>query len=151
MPKTKSDVVDVATPTKRVRGKGKKSGLRSATTPNFTPNSARAIWEKENPLPEDIVDPVAYAEKYLEKQIPQAARELNYQLKFGDDKTRKEIALEILSFKGITKKSDASAQVVPAVQLIMNGAAPFTQVTLTTKEPSKELVEGTIVNPKEPT
>ena len=96
------------------------------------------------PIPTDIEDNVEYAQKRLEKQIPQAALELEWQLKFGDDKTRKEVALDILSFKGITKKSDGANQVVPAIQLIMNGQAPWTQVTIDSK-PKNELVEGELV------
>ncbi len=100
------------------------------------------------PIPKDIVDPVEWASKHLESLIPQSAKELEWVLKFGDAKSRKEVALELLSFKGIAKKNENTNQVVPAIQLIMNSPLPWSQVTVATEKP-KELVEGTIIKDPE--
>ena len=136
--KNKMKVDDVAKTKKRVN---QKSRLVSATEPNHL----KAL----KPIPKEAnEDPVKWASSHLENQIPQAAKELEWALKFGDDKTRREIALEILSFKGIAKKSDSNQQVVPAIQLIMSSPAPWSQVTINTKDPN-QLVEGTVVKENE--
>lgn len=119
--------------------------LKSSTKTN-NDQSKRESYFNETPGPSPTEDPVAWAEKFIEGQIAQSAKELAYQLKFGDDKTRKEIALDFLSFKGITKKGDNNGQVVPAIQVIMSGAAPWTQLTVQNKPAS--LIEGEVVKTK---
>ena len=87
------------------------------------------------PIPESAYDnPVEWSANHLEKQLPTAAKELEWQLKFGDARSRKEVAIEMLAYKGISSKGINTGIVVPAIQLIMNGPLPWTQV-----------VEGTVV------
>lgn len=102
------------------------------------------------PIPESAYDnPVEWATKHLEKQIPLSAKELEWQLKFGSAKVRKEIAIEMLAFKGISNRGPNTGQVIPAIQLIMTGAAPWSQQgennkTLPTSN-RDQLVEGELV------
>ncbi len=124
-------------------GKESKSRLQSAVSVN--PTSRQAFFEKNTPR--NVDDPTSWVNEHIDKQQIQSALELEYQLKFGDDKTRKELALEFLGFRGITKKQDTNGQVVPAIQVIMSGAAPWTQVSIESgKKP--ELVEGEVVETK---
>ena len=96
------------------------------------------------PIPSEAYDnPVEWASSHLEKQIPQSAKELEWALKFGDARTRREIAIELLGMKGISKKGEGNTQVVPAIQLIMNGNLPWTQA-LPTATKTPELIEGEV-------
>lgn len=109
-----------------------------------TPNHLKAL----DPIPPEAYDnPVEWADKHLEKQIPQAAKEVEYALKFGDAKTRREIAKDILSFKGIAKKGDGATQVVPAIQLIMNGSLPWS-AKIESGPTTPALIEGEVIKEK---
>jgi hypothetical protein len=146
MPKKKLEVDDIdvdSIPRDKI-------GRRNPKRPNQTNRmaSAEKVGTHLNALekiPQEAMDnPVEWASKHLEKQIPLAAKELEWQLKFGDAKTRREIALETLAFKGISNRGPNTGQVVPAIQLIMSGPLPWTQVALPANQ-SPKLVEGLII------
>lgn len=124
-----------------IKKKKRKSTNRMQSAEHANPSHLSVL----DPIPSDITDPVEWASEHLKKQIPQAAKELEWALKFGDAKTRRETALELLAFKGISKKTENNGQVVPAINLIMNGnTLPWAQPELP-KVTAPELVEGEIV------
>ncbi len=101
-----------------------------------------------DPIPESAsTNPVEWATSHLEKQIPLAAKELEWQLKFGDMRTRREIALETLAFKGISSKGTNNATIVPTIQLIMNAPLPWSQATsLGAGNNNNSHIEGEVVS-----
>lgn len=132
--KTKLKVDDVSTSTKKPRKPRSDAGknrMQSADRVNpKTPKEEMADrFSSLEPIPEEAKrDPVEWASKYGESLIPHSMKELEWQLKFGDAKSRKEIALEMLAFKGISNRGPNVGQVVPAIQLIVNttnGLLPF--------------------------
>lgn len=142
MAKKSNPVKDVADTKPRKYG----SRMKSPDNVNTTPT--RQEYGEKNPIPDEaMTNPTVWAEKRLESQIPTAALEVEYQLKFGDDKTRRELALEVMAMKGLSSKGPQTGTVVPAIQLIMNGPLPWNQPTLTTGT-LPVTVEGTVVTAK---
>ena len=133
MPKTKRlKVKDVHKPRKKIGNQMKSAYSTHLTVLDPIPDSA-------------IEDPVRWAADHIEKQIPLAAKELEWQLKFGDIKTRREIAIEFLGTKGISSRGSNNTQIVPAIQLILNGATlPWSQPQL--EQPKLPVVDGQVVN-----
>lgn len=103
------------------------------------------------PIPYDAhSNPVNWADKHMESLVPQSAKEIEYGLKFGDAKTRLNLALEIMAMKGISSKGPQVGQVVPAIQLIMPAGTtlPWEQAKLGASPKVPELIEGEVVVPK---
>lgn len=83
------------------------------------------------PIPDDAKSrPIDWAGEHLESLVPQAAKEKEWQLKFGSDERRDRVASEILAMKGIAAKRDAAPVVQPAIVLIQSGPNPFAQRAL---------------------
>lgn len=104
-----------------------------------------------DPIPSDAhTSPVTWADKHIESLVPQSAKEIEYGLKFGDAKTRLNLALEIMAMKGISSKGPQVGQVVPAIQLIMPAGTtlPWEQAKLGATPKVPELIEGEVVAPK---
>jgi hypothetical protein len=71
------------------------------------------------PIPSDIKDPIKWADDHIQTLAPQAAKELEWQLKFGSDQARREVARELLAMKGISSKREAGASVPAVINLTM--------------------------------
>lgn len=137
--KLKLEVVDVNVKAQRSKGRGQIKSF------NEVRGGHAERFRQLDAIPEEAAkDPVGYAERHMESLIPHAAKELEWQLKFGDAKTRKEISLEMLAFKGISNRGPNTGQVVPAIQLIMNGAIPWSQSLPPSNNPPT-LVEGEVI------
>ena len=120
----------------------KKSSNRMAGT------EVQRRFKDLDPIPPEARDnPVEWASQFAESMIPHSVKELEWQLKFGDSKSRKEVALEFLAFKGISNRGPNTGQVVPAIQLVINGALPWSQAQSVglPSGPTKELVEGQVM------
>lgn len=128
MPKGKANMKfkDIVTKHKRNQMKGlvkkRNNKMNKATEVNHL--------ARLEPLPQEAsTNPVNWATDHLETLIPQAAKEYEYALKFGDSKTRLEIAGKIMAMKGLSDRGPQVSQVVPAIQLIVNqGPLPFQSV-----------------------
>lgn len=82
-----------------------------------TPTHLRSLA----PIPEDIKDPVAWAEKHVEAQAPHAAKEMEWALKFGSDTARYVAARDLLAMKGLTTKPKDTTPIQQAMVVNFNG------------------------------
>lgn len=74
------------------------------------------------PIPDEArQNPTDWAEKHIEQLAPQAAKEMEYALKFGSDTGRYIAARDILAIKGLTTKPKEQAQVPMAVTFNVGG------------------------------
>lgn len=94
------------------------------------------------PIPDEAhKDPVKWAEAHVTTLVPQATKEVEYALKFGDNKTRLQIGLEILAMKGISSKVQQPPNSVPAINLTIT-SLPFQQ-TETKQLEDKNVIDVT--------
>lgn len=132
---SKTKPVDVATAKSTAKPKNRKSKLKKAEEVNRR--------EELAPIPaEAYKDPIGWADKHVETLVPQSVKEVEYALKFGDNRTRLQIGLEILAMKGISSKTNAPPPVPPAVNLTINtGLLPFQQPEPKTVSNEQPLLE----------
>lgn len=76
------------------------------------------------PIPPEArtVDPVAWAEKHVESLAPDAAKELEWALKFGSDTARYTAAKDMLAMKGLTTKPKEQGTIQQA--MVFNFVGP---------------------------
>lgn len=93
----------------------------------------------DGPKPGEKAD--AYVERKLEELVVPAVQELEFAVKFGDDKTRLETAKDVLERRGFARND----------QRVKNGLpqAPLTVVFNTADLSKLGFVSGTAVSPKE--
>lgn len=92
------------------------------------------------PVPgEAAKDPERWAEDHLKQLVPLAAKEKEWQLKFGSDERRDKVATELLAMRGIQAKKDNAAPVQPAIVLVGAGPNPWAQQVVDGKVVTREL------------
>lgn len=73
------------------------------------------------PLEEAAKDPVGWAEKHIESLAPEAAKEVEYALKFGSDERRYIAAKDALAMKGLTTKPKEAGTIQQAMVFQFSG------------------------------
>lgn len=74
--------------------------------------------------PEASANPVEWAEKHIESLAPDAAKEIEWTLKFGSDERRYAAARDALAMKGLTTKPKEAANIQQA--MVFNVTGPMT-------------------------
>lgn len=98
------------------------------------------------PLPKDIQDPVGWADKHLERLVPLAAKEKEWQLKFGSDAARDRVASELLAIRGLGPKKDTAVTVQPVINLI---SAPSPWARAKPALPEGQVIDAQVAEDKE--
>jgi len=81
------------------------------------------------PAPEGLHggDAEEYAQKKLVEMLPEAVANLEYDLKYGDDKQRSEASHKVLAANGMANREQAG-NMVPPIVLNFTGVLPWMQV-----------------------
>lgn len=122
--------------------------IESVTETAMVPHSVgeSAHLRALKPIPEHAADaPVEWADKHLESLVPLAAKEKEWQLKFGNDAARDKVASELLAMRSISAKKDAGTN-IPAVINLMTFENPWAKpkalpATITDSKPVGESEE----------
>ncbi len=101
------------------RRPGPGKGGAALQEPHVIRNGRRALMD---PIPESAAqDPMGFAEKHIESLAPEAAKEIEYALKFGSDERRYTAAKDALAMKGLTTKPKEAAVIPQAMVFQFNG------------------------------
>lgn len=105
-------------PKTNTKKKSRGSQLQSASTINL---------RKLPPIPDEARhNPINWATEHTKSLVPEAAKNVEYAIKFGDDKTRLALSLEVMAMHGLSSKGPQQNSVVPAIQLILpQGGIPW--------------------------
>lgn len=106
---------------------------------------------KLDPIPDEArANPINWATEHTKSLVPEAAKNVEYALKFGDAKTRLTLSLEVMAMHGLSSKGPQQANVVPAVQVILPaGGLPWNSTPQPKKLPD-QTIDGEVVK-TEPT
>lgn len=126
-----------------------RTGIKDVKLADVTPSDAsmsgshlRAL----DPLPGDISDPVGWADKHLEQLVPLAAKEKEWQLKFGSDAARDRVASELLAMRSLGPKKDTNVTIQPVINLIQ---APSPWAKARPQLPQGVTVDAQVVDDKD--